>query len=302
MVDPSFASIARSLTVLLSNEALQDFNPARNGLGLNNVLYISIWLEYFQRKVAAGKTTWQLLLLKEPEAYINPQLQRTLLQSLQDRGFHTIVSTHSAHISSKAPVNSYVVLTRTGRPAIKAAHVSAGAGLSDVEARDLDRYLDATRSTLLYARRVILVEGPAELFLIRVLAKSVLGIDLDARGVSVVPIYGVHFEAYAKLFAEGCLAKRCAIVADGYLKPSDSAELADSAAEKGETPNVERLRKLQNEYVKVFLCATTFERAITRAKRVLIYVTDEENYRNRPSPFLLDEGLGVYQQRIVIPK
>lgn len=49
MADPSFASIARSLTVLLSNEALEDFEPARNGLGLNNILYISMLLEYFER-------------------------------------------------------------------------------------------------------------------------------------------------------------------------------------------------------------------------------------------------------------
>lgn len=40
--------------------------------------------------------------------------------------------------------------------------------------------------------------------------------------------------------------------------------------------------------------------AMTRAKRVLIYVTDEENWRNQPSPFLLDNELGVYRQRIVI--
>lgn len=33
--------------------------------------------------------------------------------------------------------------------------------------------------------------------------------------------------------------------------------------------------------------------AITRAKRVLMYVTDQENWRNRPSRFLGDEGIGV---------
>ena len=78
-------------------------------------------------------------------------------------------------------------------------------------------YLDATRSTLLFARKVILVEGPAELFLIPVLVKQVLGLDLDSLGITVVPIYGVHFDVYARLFGENMLPKKCAILADGDL-------------------------------------------------------------------------------------
>jgi hypothetical protein len=46
-------------------------------------------------------------------------------------------------------------------------------GLKQAEIHDLERYLDATRSNLLFARKVILVEGPAELFLIPALLKHV---------------------------------------------------------------------------------------------------------------------------------
>jgi len=51
MADPSFTSIARSLTLLLSNDALTDFETYRNGLGLNNILYISMLIESFERRV-----------------------------------------------------------------------------------------------------------------------------------------------------------------------------------------------------------------------------------------------------------
>jgi len=44
---------------------------------------------------------------------------------------------------------------------------------------------------------------------------------LDSMGVAVVPIYGLHFEPYAALFGENAIPKRCAIIADGDLKPSD---------------------------------------------------------------------------------
>ena len=96
------------------------------------------------------------------------------------------------------------------------------ADLQDSEIHDLERYLDATRSNLLFARKVMLVEGPAELFLIPALLKQVKGIDLRREGISIIPIYGVHFDVYAKLFSLNSLPKKCAIIADGDLKPSDA--------------------------------------------------------------------------------
>jgi putative ATP-dependent endonuclease of OLD family len=128
---------------------------------------------------------------------------------------------------------------------------------------DLDRYLDATRAALLFSRSVILVEGPAEQFLVPYLAKQVMGVDLDAQGVAVIPIHGVHFAAYAALFGEEGIPKRCAIAADGDLIPSDalSSTTDDDLDDLDLMPP--NLDELENEYVRVFKCATTFERAVT---------------------------------------
>ncbi len=99
-------------------------------------------------------------------------------------------------------MNSMIVLTNTGDSASSAIVPAEASGLEDKEIADLERYLDATKSSLLFARKVMLVEGPAELFLIPALVKQVMGddYDLDRLGISVVPIYGVHFDVYAKLF------------------------------------------------------------------------------------------------------
>jgi putative ATP-dependent endonuclease of OLD family len=260
VAEPSFQAIIRTLRILLSNAALQNFDTFSNGLGLNNILYVSILIEYFHRRLAQQKSAGQLILFEEPEAHLHPQLQITLFKALSALPFQSILTSHSTHITAQAALGSYIVLTNTGAAATSAVVPATGAGLEETEIRDLERYLDATKSNLLFARKVMLVEGPAELFLIPALLKKIKKIDLDREGISVIPIYGVHFDVYTKLFSADCLPKRCAIVTDGDLKPDDAVPDVEGEDDLPATPDLEAL---ENEYVKTFLCKTTFERAVT---------------------------------------
>ncbi len=106
--------------------------------------------------------------------------------------------------------------------------------LSDKDWRKIDRYLDVTKSALLFGGRVLLVEGIAEALLLPVIAKRhVLNDEPDKlrifRSTVFVPIDGVDFSPYVSLLLSKhkgtCIADHVVIITDG-----DRQKTQDEAA------------------------------------------------------------------------
>jgi putative ATP-dependent endonuclease of OLD family len=120
----------------------------------------------------------------------------------------------------------------------KTASISiAELGLRPASFNKVSRYLDVTRSALLFGNRAILVEGIAEALLLPVIARCVvLKDDLQAwqrfRGAVLVPIDGVDFKPYVEIL----------------LRPQNGTRIADHVGVITDAdPNVPGNRKADLE-------------------------------------------------------
>lgn len=198
-------------------------------LGSANLIFLALKSLELDRLVADGERDHTFFAVEEPEAHLHPHVQRLVYRHFlawpdaeRPRPQTTILSTHSPHIASVAPLRSIVLLRRDVVAGATTGVAAATAPLEVDEVADLQRYIDVTRGELFFARGVILVEGDAERFLIPAFA-DVLGIPLDELGVTVCSVAGVNFKPYAKLLGPDGLQIPFVVLTDYDVMPSGTS-------------------------------------------------------------------------------
>ncbi|EOG7635657.1 ATP-dependent endonuclease [Vibrio cholerae] len=170
---PNLKNILSNITLKYGNEFLY-----QKGLGKRNLIYILILFAYYK---SCGDT-FNLCCIEEPEAHLsvnNLRLVRDFIEKSSSNSgslVQTIISTHNPSIINKLKISN--VLAFTGEKAIS---------LSDTPTKLVD-YLRKRPNfdilKLLFANKVILVEGPTEEMLISTyLSKQPALNDID-----IIPI------------------------------------------------------------------------------------------------------------------
>lgn len=234
-------------------------------LGGTNLIYLSLKLLEYE-KVKTDRIA-NFLLIEEPEAHVHTHIQKTLFNNLKGSKTQVIISTHSTHISSVSKISSVNVLGRGEKESV-VFHPSNK--LSSDEIVRVERYLDAVRSNLLFAKGVLLVEGDAEQILIPEMFKIVFGLSLDEIGVSLINIGSTGFENVARIFHPDRIKKHCAIITDldkSIVTLPENPKDDDKYQKhwrKSQEKGKERQNRLtafcaNNDYIELFFAESTFE-------------------------------------------
>jgi len=238
----ALSDVARDLRFRLADAGIPPEDIRSSGLGYANLLYMATVVVELAKAREADLT---LFLVEEPEAHLHPQLQMLVLDFLLEQAqrsstqavpagqpegrIQVIVTTHSPNLTAwVAPEHLVVVRSARDDTVSPSAHCTvsipiAMLGLTGPALRKVSRYLDVTRSALLFGNRALLVEGIAEALLLPAIAERlVLRDDAQAwqrfRGTVLVPIDGVDFAPYVEILlrpsAGSTVADRVVVVTD----------------------------------------------------------------------------------------
>ncbi len=185
-------------------------NISENSLGYNNLLYMATILA----EIELSNDDYKVILIEEPEAHLHPQLQIQFIKYVEKivknkQNLQVILTTHSTVLASSVSIENIIHVTEKDNR-IEAVNI-ADIGLESEKINFINRWLDATKSNLLFAKGIIFVEGISEGILVPELAKiclkeynethlTRLPSTLEEAGVSVINMNGIYFKYFMSLY------------------------------------------------------------------------------------------------------
>jgi len=208
---PEFNEILKKLSLIYGNDPI---GIERNGLGRNNLLFIALILSHLTGNgVGVNQTYFRLVGIEEPESHLHPHLQMHLARNITKEvgeNMQIILTSHSSHLAAKLDIASTYILYKQGEKTER-HQIMHGLDVNDQSVKYLTKYLDATNSTMFFARKVMLVEGASEEILFPLLFKIYKsGKSLEQVGCSLLNMRGLSFKHYLEIIKNGFFIKAVA--------------------------------------------------------------------------------------------
>lgn len=246
-----------------ARDTLAEFNLPldHNGLGYNNLINIYMLIKLNEARRDRG---FRVLCLEEPEAHLHPAMQYKLFRYLkrrdEDNALHQqiFVTTHSTNISAVAGLDNMFMMAYLREGALsdcvqqsleKQFQDDGDSNLKATAKKHLAKFLDVTRSDILFADKVILVEGIAERLLLPRFMEQ-CGFPYEDHHVSIVEIGGKHFEHFVELFNGNAVKKKVLCITDCDFTWIDDTEgsLAFVSKDKYSDARPDHIAKLQERF------------------------------------------------------
>ncbi len=194
-----------------------DIPITNNGLGYNNLIFMSLLLAKMKMDsnidyLGSNAKVFPMLVIEEPEAHLHPTMQAQFVNFVKEylKNNHVrqvFITSHSTHITSSANLDDLICLYKKEHQVYVAY---PGKVFKDDDNKDnyeklqkdkkfVQRFLDATKSNMLFAERIILVEGITEQLLLPILAEY-KGVDLEKEHVAVINVGGRFFDSFLHIF------------------------------------------------------------------------------------------------------
>lgn len=224
------------LRLIIEYETGIKIPATHNGLGYNNLIFMSLLLAKMQvnadgKYMGENAKVFSTLVIEEPEAHLHPAMQYKFLQFLsknkkEGKVRQIFVTSHSTHITSAVSLSEIICLYKEAEDT-KVSYPDKTFPSDGKSKRYIQRFLDATKSDILFAQKVLFVEGIAEQLLMSIFAKY-LGKSLEDHHVAIVNVGGRYFTHFLHLFDSNkpnTVCKKIACITD--IDPERKMKSAD---------------------------------------------------------------------------
>lgn len=298
-------NVIKPFVQLDSASGLNSLRLKSNSLGFNNIIYIATVLGDLADLQTDDDVPVCALLIEEPEAHLHPQLQINLYNFLTnaDRGSKSqiFITTHSPSLVSRVPLDKIMVLNGTAitvgdcfedraKETIQydtVKHKLIDTNRCSYYKNLLMRYLDVTRSQLLFAKGACFVEGISEALLLNTFSR-IMGKCFVDNEVEIVNMTSTSFGQFLMLYNSGDSQRR---LSQKVAFITDEDQYTDSSDKKYNTPQ----KLADNNYALLNELRTSIDRGAVNNR-----ICNMNSMKNGQAQILIASGLKTLEYQICL--